>query len=895
MTPPRRLADAIYRMVLHLFASTIRQRRGEDMADHFRAQREALRGRPVALAVLWMRALGDAVHHGLVPRVWARRTGLATHTRASMGDVIMRDVLDAFRMLRSSPRTSFGVWLVMTVTLVAATLVFTIVDHVAIRPLPYADPGSLIAVQRVQGTAPPGVIAPQDYFAWADRADRLASIGASSGWFPMRLATDAGPVVLTAERVTHTFFATLGTAPVLGSGFDASHEVTGNDGVVILSDKAWRQHFDADRAVLGHTLQFGRQSRRIVGVMPPGLAAPLGVTGEPDLWIPYVFRPNERDHASGGRTHALAVVARLKPGMTTQEARSQIEAVTADVRARFPNDRTWTTAQVKVSALHDAVVGPAKGWLLLALAAVGVVLLLASANVANLMLAQATNRTRELAVRAAIGASAGRLARVALVESLLITLAAAAAGLALTAAGLKGAVAMLPDELMRLSVIAMDGRVFLTAFVCASCAGLIAGLVPARQAARADVMSLLRASGLPPRSRVRSVLVASQLAFVVVLVFATAVFVTSFLRVTSLDLGFDHEDRAAWPIDGLRPGLLSGVTPGEASTAARAHDAVLVERVGALPGVMSAALIDIGDPFNVSRVSYSVTPIGRVVAEPLSVDMHSVTPGYLDAAGLRSVAGRFLSDQDVAGAPAVAVISEEAARRLFPDGPAVGQSVMFREPLLIVGVVAGVRPSGPESEPRMALYAPMAQSAVDPRSSMSLLVRSRGPMPEVLPSVHAVLTPFVRAGQQPPVPRVLTEHFRDATAGRRVMSEVMTGFGVLAVFIGMFGVYGVLASLVAQQRREFGVRLALGATRSSILGGVLRHTLRLIVLGLAVGLTASWLVTDTLATLVVGIEPTHPALFAAAALMVTATALAAALLPAARAARVDPVIALRTE
>lgn len=893
MIPTGRLADAMYRVVLRLFPPALRERRGQDMARHFGRQREALRGHPILLATLWGRAVVDALQHGLWPRLSIGRTRLSHHNGTSLKDVVMRDLIDAVRMLRASPRTTFAVWLVMTVTLTAATFVFTVVDHVAIRPLPYPDPGSLIAVQRVQGTAAPGVVAPQDYFAWVDRADSLVSIGAVGGWSPLRLKTDAGTVPLTTQRATHTLFATMGVLPALGTGFEAVHEVTGNDGVVILSDKAWRQHFSADPSALGRALQFGTQSRRVIGVMPPGFAAPLGLAGEPDLWIPYVFRPNDRDHASGGRSFGLAVVGRLKPGTTVTHARSQIEAITADVRERFPADRTWHNAQVHVSSLHDASVGPAKGWLLLALAAVGVVLLLASANVANLMLAQATSRTRELAVRAAIGASAARLGRVALIESLLVAIAAAAAGLALTYLGLEAAVAVLPADMFRTSVIAMDTRVFVTAVVCASCAGIIAGLVPARQAARADVMSLLRSTGLPPRSRVRSALVVSQLAFVVVLVFATAVFVMSFVRVTAIDLGFDHADRVVWSIDALRPVQPPGTPPQNASAAGRVHDAALLASVQELPGVASAALIDMGDPFGIGRVSYSITPMGREEAEAPSLDTHSVTPDYVDAAGLRLIEGRFLTDQDVPGAPAVAVVSAEAARELFPDGSAVGRSVMFRKPLLIVGVVAGVRPNGPESEPRKALYSALAQS--DEQSGMSLMVRSRGPVATLVPSVQAVLGPFVRAGQTPPVPRLLTERFREATAGRRVISRVMTGFGSLALFIGMFGVYGVLASLVAQQTREFGVRLALGATRSSILSGVLRHTIVLVSGGLALGLSAAWLATGTLSTLVVGIEPTEPALFAVVILIVTATALAAALIPAARAARVDPVIALRAE
>ncbi len=805
------------------------------------------------------------------------------------------DIRDAVRILHRSPRTAVTVWLVMTLSLSAATVVFTVVDHVALRQLPFAEPDQLVAIKRVEGAdgLRTSTNAPQDYLAWQARASLLEPMAASAAWPSLRMPTGDHDVAFRTQRLTSTFLPAIGVAPVLGRGFTEAEAIPGQDAAVLLSDRAWREYFDGDPSVVGRQVSFGDRTREVVGVMPPGFSYPLNTINEADLWIPFAMRPADRDPASPGRGYSMDVIARLSPGATRAQAQAQLSQIVDDLDTEYGR-RYWKNARPVVMPLREAVVGPAGGWLLLALGAVGVVVLLASANVANLLLARAGHRSRELAVRAALGASAGRLRRVVLLESLTIASLAGVAALGVTWLGIRAVVAWLPTGIGRVSSVALDARVFIVSLTVAAVAGLVAGLVPARAAARSDLTRLLRAGAVPAGQSSRAALVVVQVAFVVVLVFATASFVASFIRVVTTDMGFDYQDRVVFVLSSPRLALVREGTRDPQSAAVEWLDD-LVSKVRALPGVQSAGYIDQGRPLGGGLASYQVRTTAMRDKESVGLDLHEVTPGYQDAAGLRLVEGRLLSESDRQGALPVMVLSQPAARRLFPGQSAVGQAVEFRGLRRVVGVVDGVRTSGPETERRMAMYLPLAQGELRAAWSRTMVVRSRGPVASIVGPVAALIAPYLAPGQSLQTPQFMADEFSRVTASRRFQTRLMSAFGALALLIGAFGIYSVISALVVQQTKEIGVRMALGASGFRIIRMVLGRTLALVAGGLGAGLFASSLLTGWLSSLVFEIQPASVSILGVVVLVVLGTAVASALAPALRAARVNPIHVLRAD
>jgi predicted permease len=586
-------------------------------------------------------------------------------------------------------------------------------------------------------------------------------------------------------------------------------------------------------------------------------------------------------------------VGRLRSGVTA-------EHVGAQIAAEFGRAYAGASHAPVVVSLLDRVVGPAQPWLVLVLVAVALVLLVACVNVASLLLARAAVRVRELATREALGASRRRLAGTLVVEGLLLSLSAAAAAVALSYWGVDLVKARLPGHLARVPTIAVDARVLAVSIAAAVLSGLAFASAPAWLASRSDLVTLMKSGGgavVGERRRRRSLgaFLVAEVSFISVLLVATTLVVTSFLIVTTADLGFDRRN-LMWVQFSQS---LKEVPELERLAVATVFRADLLDRVQATPGVASAALITSGLPLSRSTTRYSieVPGLGEVRGDDMPLT-HEVTPGYFSTVALTLTRGRLFTDDDRFGAPRVAIIDEAAARRFFGGRDPIGQVITFRGPTTIVGVVRDVRTFGPEIDQPIALYLPLAQQPIAfAQQGGMVVVRTAGPATAAgtTAAVREVVRSLGNSGAQPPEASLADDRFRELTADRRFNAGLMSIFGVIAIAIGAVGVYGTMAFFVAAEVRAIGLRMALGASPGRVMRGVLRDAGWRVAAGIVIGLGVAWAVSGAFASLVFGVTTTSPAVYAGVAAAIGVVGGLAALVPALRAARLDPLVALRTE
>jgi len=799
------------------------------------------------------------------------------------------------RLLRSSGGTVALAFATLTLAIAVGTTTFSVVDAIVLRRLPFPDEDRLVAISRVDASTPaPRAVTPQDFFAWQAETSSFASLGAAAASSSLPFGPAGQEERLRTFRATSSFFDALGVRPVVGRVFTAEHERPGSDGVVLISHRLWVRHFGADPAAVGTAVTFGRDSRQILGVMPPEFTYPVGVDAFTDVWIPFVPRASERDPASRGRSYYLQVVGRLRADATLEQARAEVETVRNRMAADYRSSG-WRDQRAQVLPLRDHIIGPAKGWMLLVLGAVGLVLLVACLNVANLLLVSATSRQRDLAVRTALGASRGRLFRNVLLESVMLGAASAGAGVLMAVWGVDLVRAFLPEGIARASDIAVDSRVLTMACVAAAATALVSGVLPAWHTSRADVVTLIKgdaASGmLAIGGRLRSLFLVVEVAFVATLLVATVLLVSSFVRVSRVDLGFEPRDLLSFR---LEPRL-------DRSDADRYRDAAnvvfedVIDRVSRIPGVVAAGVYDGGQPLGGGYVRYSIAGWGSESGDD-QVDMRAISPGYIEAAGMRVLSGRPLLSSDVANGPHVALVNDVVARRYFPDRDPVGQMIDFRGPIEIVGVVGAVRISGPEVDPRPELFMPIAQHPQPTGFAGPILVVRLSPAAEtIVPAIQAALQDVLPTSPQAREPFSFEQALGRLTAQRRFSAGLMSVFGALALLIGAAGVYAVMAFVVAQRTREIGIRIAVGASAGRVLRTVLAQAGRHLVLGLTLGLLAAWAASGIFSSVLFEVQPTDPIVYALAAAVLLAIGLAASIVPAMRATRVDPLVALRTE
>lgn len=802
-------------------------------------------------------------------------------------DHLFADLKFAIRSLARRPGFALVAVLTLAVGIGANTAVYSIAEAVLLRPLPFRDPERLVMVweRNVARDRTRNVVNPGNYLAWRDRNDVFEDIAAFAP-FSMNLTGDHEPLRLEMGVVTGNFFTTLGVSPVLGRGFTAEDAKQGAADVIVLSDGLWRRRFGADPSVLGLDVMLSDGPVRVVGVMAPQFQVPPGA----EAWAPLTEGGPGLQRESRGRF--LLSIARLKPGVTVAQAQGALEGLAAQLTTERPEFNTgWS---VFVAPLHADLVRDAEPAVLVLFGAVALLLLIACGNVGNLLLVRALARTREIAVRRALGASPWRIAGQLLTESALLGLLGGALGLLLAVWMKQGLLAAVPAELQAMFAIEIDPKVAAFAGGLSLLSALVFGLAPALQAAAKERLEALHegASGSGSsrqRRRLTRLVVAAEVALSLVLLAGASLLLRSFWRLSNENVGFEPKDVLSLTV------TLSGTRYQEDAARSRFY-AEAVERISGLPGVASAAAMS-WRPLGMGMATiFEVVdrPAPAAGQEPVA-DVRMVTPGLLRTLGITLVEGRDFDARDVAGRPDAVMVNERLAREFWPGQSALGRKIRMEanRPLQgeIVGVVGDVRLVGLAEAPRAQLYWPMAQS---PFGLASVLVKTSGrPEAFVAPvkEAIAVVDPTL------PVAKIasLDEIVGDALRRPRFTFVLLGAFAFTAALLAGLGLFGVLSYSVAQRLPEMGVRLALGAQPGDVARLILREGAGVAAVGTLAGLLGALALAGLLGGLLYETNPRDPLAFAAVAAFVVVMTLLAAALPARRASRVNPLHALRAE
>jgi putative ABC transport system permease protein len=801
---------------------------------------------------------------------------------------LLQDARYGVRMLVRNP----GVTAVLVLALAGGTganaAIFSVVNAVLLRPLPYADPDRLMVVWEDASSFgfPRNTPAPANYLDWRKENRTFADMAAYTGG-SFVLTGGGEPERIEAILASANLFSVLGVLPVLGRSFESEDDQPGADAVAILSHGLWQRRFGGSPSALGTTLLVDGRARTVVGVMPRGFqfADPRA-----DLWVPIAFT-NEQAAERG--SHYLEVVGRLKPAVTSAQANADVETIAKRLQQEYP--QTNTNIGALVVPLHEQKVGDIRPALLVLLGAVGLVLLVACANVANLLLARSVARQREIAVRAALGASRLRLVRQMLTESVLLGLLGAAAGLFLAAASVRLLVRLVPEGLAMPETIGLDVRVLGFTLLLALFTGLIFGLAPSLHLVRTALGEAARegsrSSEGPGRGRTRAFLVVSEVALSLILLVGAGLLIKSFDRLRHVEIGFRTERLLTLRVD------LPATQYSDQGRRTAFFDSFLA-RVQALPGVESAAVIT-HLPLTFEGDNWLFLPEGQPDREdgnlPVAV-YRVVSRDYFHALGIPLYKGRSFEERDKPDAPPAAVVNRKMAEAFWPGQDPLGRRIRTgRGPdalwLTVVGVVGDTRQTDIHQPPKAELYRPHAQAESIPRE---VVVRVAG---DPLMLAAAVRREVRALDANLPVSdvRAMEDVAGDAVALPRFQTLLLGIFAAAALGLALVGIYGVIAYSVAQRTREIGIRLALGASRADIVRAVLGPGLRLTVTGLAAGLLGALALTRAMAGLLFGVSATDGTVFVTVPVLVLAVALLAAYLPARRGSRLDPMRALRHE
>ena len=806
-----------------------------------------------------------------------------------MSHSLFQDVRYAARMLRRQPGFAIVAVLTLALGIGATTAVFTVVNGVLLRPLPYREPGRLVQLFNGRNGRLSMTLSPPNYL---DITTQSAVFSAATAIAASQAnLTGAGdPQLIDGANVTPSFFHVLGVVPRIGRGLvDADGNLTGAD-VVVIGDGLWRRQFGARADIVGSTMRLDGNPFTIVGVAPPGLNVPAGA----EYWRPLVFKPKEiSDNARGAQW--IGGIARLEDGIDLERAKSAMAVVAARLSRDFPRaneDRVMTAI-----GLQERIVRNIRPALLILLGAVTLVLLVACVNVANLLLARANGRTREVAVRAALGAGRRRLVQQFLAESVVLGLAGGAAGLVVASWATRALIALGPPSIPRLGEVGLDWRVLGFTASIAVLTSVVFGLVPALSATVGAVSRLVSTAGRGTvgarGTRLRKTLVVSEMALAVILLIGAGLLIRSYERISVVNPGFSADHLLTFS-------LVLPEQKYKTSAEAGRFMRELVARIGTRPGVLHAAGIfglPLDDAFGASS---SFTRLGETDStDSPSAGMRIVTPDYFSTMKIPLKSGRAFDARDDENGPEVVAINEEAARRFWPGVNPLGQQLHLGVSLAearsgmktIVAVVGDVKGRSLDSTAAPEVYLPHAQHQVD---SLTIVVRTADDPLAIVPMARADLAALDRDLPLAGV-RTMDEVIGRSIAERRFTMLLLATFASVAVLLAAIGVYGVLAYLVSQRTQEIGVRLAVGATPGDVARLFVREGAGLTLVGVACGLAGSLAATRTLSTLLFGVTTTDPVTFAAVAGMLALVALLASYLPARRAARVDPMSALRTD
>ena len=803
-----------------------------------------------------------------------------------MNDSLRRDVSYALRSLVRRPLFAVASLATLSLGIGGCSFFFGLLDAVLLQPLPFERASELVLIWNRYGEGRASS-SPPDYI---DRraATTLAKIAAAD---QRSMALDAGgdPRQVQVAQVTSGFFDALGIRPLYGRVAFPPEDGADPGRQAVISHRLWRDELGGDPGVLGRTVRLDGVAHEIVAVAPPGIDLPRGS----ELWVPLVFGPEELADTYRGNERLL-VVGRLAPGKTLDDAQAEMSSIAAAViervpaRADFLRRARWGA---EVGSLRQEILGASGPALRLLMAAMVTLLLIACANVAHLQLAAAASRERELRLRACLGAGRARLLRQMLAESGLLALAGGALGLLLAWAGVRMVPRLAPPDVPRLEGIALDLRTVVFTLVVALGVGLAFGLLPAVRASRLAARLGDRSVSAPrSKARLRQGLVVQEVALAILLLVSAGLFVRSFSRLSAIDPGFGLDNRVAFRIT-----LSRAQVPERAQ--ATVFASTLVERLRAWPETRSAAYAD-RLPLDGRVWTGTFYPEGWEPAGGEGTpggDLHVVSDGYFSTLGVELLQGREFEAGDLATTQKVAVIDESTARRLWPQG-ALGRRLGFEEgegstEWTIVGVVRHVRQNELEEPEAMQLYFPASQR---PERDLTFVVRGHLDADAVLARVRQELGELA-PGLPVYAPRTLSSMYRDAVALPKLQALFLAAFAALALLLAAIGLHGVLALGVSERRAEIGVRMALGASGRGVLAMVLRQGLLLVTAGAVLGAAASWAVGRWLESAAYGVDAGDATVFAAAAGLVVLAATGAALAPAWRAARVDPVTALRSE
>ena len=806
------------------------------------------------------------------------------------------DIRFGLRILRRSPVFTTVAVGTLALGIGANSAIFSVVNAVLLQPLPFPDTRSLVSVWD-------GGHSLAEFTYIRDRSRTLETVATYMPNYGVSLSGVGDPLRLTSAQVSAGFFDVLRVPPMRGRFFQAGDDGPGADRVVVISHALWRDRFGSDPGIIGRPIELDGMSRQVVGVAPPGFTFPSSDTR---IWVPLLIDPTGARCATGSPPRCVEsavgyswgayghqIIGRLRDGVTREQARVDVHRIGTELQNENP---IWRPAMpeyldgLKVSDLRDRLVSDSERLLFVLLGAVGLVLAMACANVANLLVVRGAARTREMSIRAAIGAGPGRLSRQLVLEHLLLAALGGGAGLILAIVAMPVLVSLLPSTTPRLEEVQLDGWVVTFTMLATAVTALLSGIAPARRLARTSGLQAIgsaRSGVSAPHRRLAAVLVSAQIAIGVMLAIGAGLLVRSLARIMDVDPGF-----AASQV------VTAQVNPPRARYAdadrRRALARQVVERLGAAPGVTAAA-VTTQLPFDQTNHGMAMW-IDGWTKDPNKLEyfeLRRVSPEFFRAMGIPIRKGRVFNDADGANGAPVAIVSETAAKRFWPGRDPVGGQVRYPWPgwMTVVGVVADVRNNDLKEAESPAVYVPYEQS---PEVPFTITVSTSGNPTAMLSTIRSVMldvasdTPLSRE-------RSMSALIGDSTLGARAAAMLLLGFGVLALLLGSIGTYGLVAYGVQARQQEFAVRIAIGAGAGNVMRLVLREGARLAAIGIVVGVAAALALSGTMRGLLYEVAPTDPATFLTAPLLLGLTALLACAIPAWRATRVDPNATLRRE
>jgi len=895
-----RAIERAFEIVLRLYPRAFRARFADEMRAFVRERMaEPRHASRWGTARLWAHVVVDgvtgAVHERAAVLRTMRDTDPALRSPSLPADselpeelmvTLVQDARYAIRTLRRRPSFTLVSAITLALGIGATAAIFGVIDGMLFRPLRYPSPEQIMVVTMTQGTSLDEPASYPDYTDWRERSRSFESM-AVSRFQSVNLTGREAPERLSGNFVSASLFSTLGAQPLAGRLFLRDETEVGTARpVAVISEGLWRRLFGSDRETIGRTMVLNGQPFTVVGIIPSTFNFFSGT----DVYLPIVYYPNAVGLTR--KDHSMTVVGRLRPDVTVATAQAEMAAIGKQLQGQYPVENAGLG--VYVQSLHSLLIGDVRAPLYIVLGAVALLLIIACANVANLQLAHAIARRREMTVRAALGAGRRRLARQLLTESVILAALGGVLGVGVAYGGVQVLLKIMPIDLTFFSPIRVDARVMAFAALISVTTGVVFGLAPALHASRANLKDALtsRSGGLTARIgrvEMRGLFVVAQIALSVVLLIGAGLLARTLIKLQRVDLGFDTSNLLTMEF------RLPATKYSQPAQISEFFTRALAE-IRAVPGVTSAALA------RAVPLSGNGDSRGYVVAgapEPEKgrnsvLQLNTVSPGYFKTIRLPLVAGRDVAEQDAIDAPAVVVVNETFARREWPNASALGQRIRFLDTdrwLTVVGVARDAKHFGPADEPRPQAYIAYTQS---PQIFTSVVVRTRN---EPMAYGTLVREAIWRVDRDQPVWKIRSmESLVDSSLGsKRVLLGLVTAFATVAVVLAGVGIYGVMSFAVTQRTHEVGVRMALGARGGEVLRLIVGQGLKLTGIALVIGLVASLGATRVLASQLFGVSPSDPLTFASVPVLLGVVAAVACYLPARRASRLDPLVALRRE